>query len=187
MVSGQLQQMTDNGQWTTDNGQRTNDLRRFLRDRLPDYMLPAAFVLLDALPLTSNGKLDRKALPVPEGLRPGGGTEFEAPDSALERTIAAVWQQALQVANVGVHDNFFDLGGHSLLMAQVHSQLQAALERELPLVKLLEHPTISALVAYLSAGQAETASFHKSQERARKQRASALRQRQRAKMEYDLP
>ncbi len=185
VVSGQLQRTadngaSDNGQRTTDNGQLTHQLRQFLRDRLPDYMVPAAFVLLDALPLTANGKIDRKALPAPATSRPELGDGYLAPRNQLEHTIAGIWRDALKLEKVGVHDNFFDLGGHSLLMAQVHSQLREILQQDVPLIKLLEHPTISALAQYLRQSHAEPPSFERSRDRALKQVAGLKRQRQRA-------
>jgi natural product biosynthesis luciferase-like monooxygenase protein len=160
-----------------------SELRAFLAERLPDYMIPAAFVRLDALPLTANGKIDRRALPVPEGLQRSVSAEYIAPRNKLEQVIAGVWQQALKLDHVGVNDNFFDLGGHSLLMAQVHSQLRELLQRDLPLIKLLEHPTISALGKYLSHERGEQPSFQQSQDRAKKQKESREHQR-RAQTRY---
>jgi len=159
----------------------TSDLRRFLQTKLPDYMIPSAFVALDALPLSANGKVNRRALPAPEATRQGSRAEYLAPQSEMERTLAALWQQALKIDEVGVNDNFFDLGGHSLLLAQVHGQLAAALGRQIPLIKLLEHPTISSLARHLTQSQeSEHASFPESVDRARKQRMGLERQRQSA-------
>jgi natural product biosynthesis luciferase-like monooxygenase protein len=159
---------------------KVGELRNHLRRRLPDYMVPAAFVLLEALPLTSNGKVNRKALPDPGGsaLHSRGG--YAAPRSDVERAVAAIWQQALGVEKVGRYDNFFELGGHSLLMVQVHSQLREAFGKEVPIIKLLEHPTVSSLSKFLAEEQAELPSFETSRERARKQRESLLRVRQNA-------
>ncbi|MGE3271705.1 MAG: amino acid adenylation domain-containing protein, partial [Chloroflexota bacterium] len=98
------------------------DLRAFLRGRLPEFMVPAAFVSLDALPLTPNGKVNRLALPSPEG--PSIDDEFEAPKTPMENIIAEIWQEALELQRVGRHDNFFDLGGHSLLAMKVNARLQ---------------------------------------------------------------
>jgi natural product biosynthesis luciferase-like monooxygenase protein len=152
-------------------------LRSDLRDRLPDYMLPSVFIMLDALPLTPNGKVDRKSLPAPEGVRPRLQAEYTAPRSRLERSIVAIWQKALKVETVGIHDNFFDLGGHSLLMAQVHSQICHLLKRDIPLIKMLEHPTVSSLSHYLSRGRVEPLSIQPNYERAEKQREGLMRQR----------
>jgi amino acid adenylation domain-containing protein len=126
------------------------ELPAWLRERLPEYMVPAAFVFLAALPLSPNGKVDVKALPAPERLRPEIEAAYAAPKSELERIIAAVWQEALAVEKVGIHDNFFDLGGHSLLLAKVHSRLREVLERDLSLVDLFKNPTVSSLAAALS-------------------------------------
>ncbi|HEX2187808.1 MAG TPA: amino acid adenylation domain-containing protein [Longimicrobiaceae bacterium] len=122
------------------------ELRAHLRTRLPEHMVPGAFVALDALPLTPNGKLDRAALPAPE--RTGGGRGTGEPLTATERAVAAVWEELLGVSRVGVADNFFDLGGHSLLLAQVHSRLGERWEG-VALIDLFEHPTLGSLAAHL--------------------------------------
>ena len=147
-----------------------DELRSFMKEKLPEYMVPSIFVMLDALPLTANGKVDRKALPVPELTRPDLQAGYVPPRSNLEQRIAAIWQQLLKIEKAGVHDNFFDLGGHSLLMAQVHSQLEQTFQKKLPLVRLLEHPTISSLAKYLSQEQQQPPSFEQNRERAMKQR-----------------
>jgi natural product biosynthesis luciferase-like monooxygenase protein len=148
-----------------------DELRSFMKEKLPEYMVPSIFVMLPALPLTANGKVDRKALPMPELTRPDLQAGYVPPRSNLEQSIAAVWQQVLKIEKAGVHDNFFDLGGHSLLMAQVHSQLEQNFQKSLPLVKLLEHPTISSLAKYLSQQQtAPPPSFEQNRDRAMKQR-----------------
>jgi len=148
-----------------------DELRSFMREKLPEYMVPSIFVMLDELPLTANGKIDRKALPAPELTRPDLQAGYVPPSSNLEQRIAAIWQQILNIEKAGVHDNFFDLGGHSLLMAQVHNQLEQTFQKKLPLVKLLEHPTISSLAKYLSQKQTqEPPTFEQNRERAMKQR-----------------
>lgn len=123
------------------------ELRRFLQERLPDYMLPSAVVVLDRLPLTSNGKIDRRALPVPD--QPQTANEFVGPRTKLERTVAGMWQELLGVKKVGLHDNFFEMGGHSLLLVQLHYRLQAALSRDVPITTLFQYPTVSALTRHL--------------------------------------
>ncbi len=133
-----------------DAAPTAGDLLAWLRERLPDYMVPAAFVFLPALPLSPNGKVDVRALPAPERVRPELAAAYAAPKSELERIIAAVWREALGVETVGIHDNFFDLGGHSLLLAKVHARLKEVLGRELSLVDLFKNPTVSALAAALS-------------------------------------
>jgi amino acid adenylation domain-containing protein len=149
------------------------DLRAFLLERLPGFMVPAAFVLLDALPLTANGKVDRRALPSPEQVGPEPREGSGAPATALERTVAAVWREALGVEAVGVHDNFFDLGGHSLLLAEVQARLHQALGRDVRIVDLFEHATVSSLARHL-AGQAGPAGpGRRLRERAARQREAA--------------
>jgi amino acid adenylation domain-containing protein len=125
-------------------------LRLLLKQKLPDYMVPSAFVVLDTLPLLPNGKLDRQALPQPESTRLEGNSPDQAPYTELERAIATLWQTCLNLQTISIHDNFFDLGGHSLLLVQVHSQLQHQLQREFPLVEMFQYPTIQALAQHLS-------------------------------------
>ncbi|HEX8557853.1 MAG TPA: amino acid adenylation domain-containing protein [Pyrinomonadaceae bacterium] len=138
----------------TRGGDVPGDLREFLRERLPEYMIPSAFVRLEELPLNANGKLDRKALPAPSDA-PGAAREaYVAPRSELERTIAGVWQEVLKVERVGVHDNFFGLGGHSLSLLHVNSRLRAALRSELPVIEMFKYPTVGALAAHLSGASA---------------------------------
>jgi acyl carrier protein len=120
-------------------------LRRFLREKLPEYMVPAAFVLLEQLPLTRNGKVDRRALPKPE--RQGA---FVAPRSPVEERLAGMWAEVLGLERVGIHDNFFELGGHSLLATQVISRLRDAFRVELPVRRLFdEGATVAGLAELL--------------------------------------
>jgi natural product biosynthesis luciferase-like monooxygenase protein len=156
------------------------EVRQFLRTRLPDYMVPAGCVWLDALPRTANGKLDRNALPAWQGSRPEAAV-FVSPATQLERRLAAIWSEVLQIHKVGADDNFFDLGGHSLLMAQVHNRLTEQLAIELPLVKLLEHPTVRSLARHLAQQEQEGGfSAAASRERARLQQAGRRRRQERA-------
>jgi amino acid adenylation domain-containing protein len=119
----------------------TAGLREFVAARLPEHMIPAFFVELTAIPLTANGKLDRKALPAPEA---GSSSAFQAPRDAAEEQLAAIWGEVLGVERVGVHDNFFELGGHSLLAIQVVASIRAA-GRELSVGDLFDHPTVAEL------------------------------------------
>ncbi|BAY81647.1 peptide synthetase [Calothrix parasitica NIES-267] len=125
------------------------DLREFMQDKLPGYMIPSNYMMLEEFPLTPNRKIDRKALPTPEINRPNLDN-YVIPSSEIEREIAQIWQQVLQVDKIGIHDNFFDLGGHSLSMVKVHSQLREKFDSHIPLVEMFRHPTISALVGYFS-------------------------------------
>jgi acyl-coenzyme A synthetase/AMP-(fatty) acid ligase/acyl carrier protein len=135
-----------------------SELRRFLRDILPDYMIPSALVRLDAFPLTPNGKLDYRALPAPETLRPEMEADYVAPRTDIERLVAIIWQDVLGLEKVGLHDNFFDLGGNSLLLAQVHSKLQEQFEKSIPILEMFGNPTIGALSKYLNAQRDESSS-----------------------------
>ncbi len=128
-------------------------LRAHLRGRLPEFMLPAAFVPLAALPITASGKLDRAALPAPEGRR-AGAAEFVAPRSEVERAVAGVWQEVLGVERVGANDSFFDLGGHSLLLVEVQSKLRERLGEEVALLDLFKYPSVGALAGHLFARRA---------------------------------
>ncbi|HLL47615.1 MAG TPA: amino acid adenylation domain-containing protein, partial [Longimicrobiaceae bacterium] len=123
-------------------------LRVWLRDRLPDYMVPADWVVLDALPLTANGKTDRAALPAPDAS--GGEREYTAPRTATEEVLADIWQGVLGVERVGVHDDFFALGGHSLLATRVVTRTRRVLHVEIPLRVLFETPTVADLAAALA-------------------------------------
>jgi amino acid adenylation domain-containing protein len=129
------------------------EIRAFLKDRLPDYMMPS-LTILAAFPLTPNGKVDRRRLPEPDGRRAAARPLFLAPGSELERTIATVWRDVLRLDEVGLDDNFFDLGGHSLLLVQVQVRLRIALAREIPIVEMFQYPTIRAMSTHLGRDKA---------------------------------
>jgi acyl carrier protein len=131
------------------------ELRRGLGGRLPEYMLPAAFVWLDALPLTANGKLDRQALPAPDDISAPLADSFVAARNPTEAALIDLWSSVLGVERVGVYDNFFELGGHSLLAAQLMSRLRATFQIELPLRRLFETPTVAGLALTIIQSQAE--------------------------------
>jgi amino acid adenylation domain-containing protein len=147
----------------------TNELRSSLKERLPDYMMPSVFVLLEALPLLPNGKVNRRALPLPESVSPVLAATYEAPCSEVERVIATVWREVLQLEKVGIHDNFFDLGGHSLLIVQVHSKLRKNFNSNLSVVELFQNPTISTLAQYINQKPEKQSSFIGIHDRAKKQ------------------
>lgn len=126
----------------------TNELRKHLASLLPDYMQPSAFVALKELPRTPSGKIDRKALPAPDVKRPDLDVAFAAPTTAVQKTLANVWADLLGIDRVGIDDNFFDLGGNSLLSIQCVAQLEGH-GLKLPIVKLYQHPTIKACAAFL--------------------------------------
>ncbi len=125
-------------------------LREALSRKMPDYMIPAHFISLESFPLTAAGKVDRRKLPLPQGLRPVLGAAYVAPETSIARTIAAVWQEVLKVDKVGIHDNFFDLGGSSLDILRLNTRLKEILEKEVPIVTLFEYPTIHTFTQYLA-------------------------------------
>jgi acyl carrier protein len=148
-------------------------LREHLRERLPAYMVPSAFVTLDHLPLTPNGKVDRRALPAPEY---AGSAEHTAPRDETEQLIAAVWAEVLGVERVGVEDNFFDIGGDSLLLVRVSSRIRSELGRDLPMVELFRHPTVASLAGYV-AGEAAAQTSDQGRDRGSRRRAARRRER----------
>ncbi|NEP78778.1 MAG: AMP-binding protein, partial [Okeania sp. SIO3B3] len=119
-------------------------LKQYLKERLPEYMIPSGFVVLPQLPLTPNGKVDRKALPVPDNISTLS-TEYVAPQTETQKLLAEIWQEVLGIEKVGIHDNFFDLGGHSLMATQVVSRVRQTFDLELPLTKLFENSELVSL------------------------------------------
>ncbi|MEH2072610.1 MAG: MupA/Atu3671 family FMN-dependent luciferase-like monooxygenase [Nostoc sp.] len=154
------------------------DLRAFIKERLPEYMVPSTFVTLNALPLTPNGKIDRNALPAPETFRPELEVSYVAPKTEVEKVIASIWQELLQVEKVGIHDNFFELGGHSLLLIQVTSRLQKVFQRDFTLVDIFQYPTISNLVKYFSQQSSEETSVSRPTHHPENRTASVQRRKQ---------
>jgi amino acid adenylation domain-containing protein len=152
-----------------DESALSRELTTFLKQHLPDYMIPPEFMLLDALPLSPNGKVDRKRLPKPSGLRNLVQVEYLGPRTRMEGRIAAIWQDVLQVERIGVHDHFFDLGGDSLLVVQMQRRLRDATGRAVPIVELFRHTTIASLADYLGGEQGEMPNLPEIQQRARKQ------------------
>jgi amino acid adenylation domain-containing protein/non-ribosomal peptide synthase protein (TIGR01720 family) len=124
-----------------------NELRAYLGEQLPGYMIPGVLVEMAALPLTANGKVDRKALPEPGQMDSGG--EYVGPRTAVEELVAGIWSEVLGVERVGIHDNFFELGGHSLLAMQVISRVRESFKVELPLQSVFEAPTLSEFSSHI--------------------------------------
>nr|QEO74753.1 AMP-dependent synthetase and ligase [uncultured bacterium] len=149
------------------------DLGDFLKQALPDYMVPSMYVLLERLPLTPNGKLDHAALPDLEGVRATLEVEYIPPQTDLERAIATIWQEVLKIESVGVNDNFFDLGGHSLLVARVHSRLEAHLGKEIPIIDLFQFATVRSLASYIMGKYDERGFSQQAQSRAEIRKAHA--------------
>jgi amino acid adenylation domain-containing protein len=125
-------------------------LRNYLRTKLPDYMIPQHFMTLDSFPLTPAGKVDRKNLPVPERDRSSLEKAYVSPSNDLEKTITVIWQDVLKLDKIGIEDNFFDLGGHSLRLAQVHRDLRKKISAGVTMLELFRYPTISSLADFLS-------------------------------------
>jgi acyl carrier protein len=145
----------------TEQAPTPSELRSFLREKLPDYMIPSTFMFLDTLPLTINGKADRRALPAPDTARPELGEGFVAPRTPVEEVLARIWSQVFNLEKVGVNDNFFQLGGHSLLATQVISRASDALRVKLPLRRLFEAPTIAELAAIILKDQQDRGRIEK--------------------------
>ena len=132
------------------NSVSPTELCQFLRQKLPQYMIPSHFTVLENIPYTHTGKVDRRALPVPGTLRPELDTVFVAPSSQTERILAAIWEEVLDVRPVGIHDKFFDLGGHSLSATRVVSRVFAQYQLEIPLQSLFQSPTIAEMAAVIT-------------------------------------
>ncbi|MBD2385758.1 non-ribosomal peptide synthetase family protein [Cylindrospermum sp. FACHB-282] len=130
-----------------------NELRQFLREKLPEYMIPSAFVLLKELPLSPNGKVDRQNLPAPDQVRPELTGVFVAPSTPTEEMLVKIWSEVLKVERIGIHDNFFDLGGHSLLTTQLLSQVRDKFQLDVSLRSLLENPTVAGLADKIEQNQ----------------------------------
>ncbi|MBG1243112.1 non-ribosomal peptide synthetase [Nostoc sp. NZL] len=126
----------------------TDELRQFLSDKLPGYMVPSVFVMLESLPLTPNGKVDRRALPAPDLQQEL--SNYVMPNTEVERIIAGIWQKTLEVEKVGIYNNFFELGGHSLLLVRINQQLQEKFGLEVSIVDMFNYPTIHRLSQHLS-------------------------------------
>jgi amino acid adenylation domain-containing protein len=153
------------------------ELRAHLAAKMPEYMVPSAFVFMDAFPLTVNGKLDRDALPVPTTARPRLSSEYVAPQGEMEKMLADLWQSALKQDQVSVNDNFFDLGASSLTLTTLHRRLQAELKREFPITELFQFPTIRRLAERLGKAADDSSLGDKTQARAQAQRAAMARNR----------
>lgn len=126
------------------------ELRTFMGERLPDHMVPSAFVQLPALPLNANGKLDRRSLPEPDEFRPELAASYKAPQTAYEKLLAGIWSEVLKLDRIGVDDNFFELGGHSLLAIQVMARINEQLGTGVPLRMLFDGPTIGQLAGAIA-------------------------------------
>lgn len=153
-------------------------LKAALATALPDYMIPSQFVFLDGLPLNPNGKLDRKALPIPEQC---DQQDYEPPANVTEQTIAEIWAETLEVPQVGLHHNFFDLGGHSLLLIKIKQKLEASFNKQVAMVDLFKYTTVASLAKFLNQGNPDeknAASLSRHRARAQRQRSAFIQRKQ---------
>ncbi len=160
-----------------NSGYTHNKLRGFLQQRLPNYMMPSAFVMLESLPLTANGKVDKHKLPAPSRERPQLEQAYIAPQTDLEHLLAGILSELLKIDRVGIDDNFFDLGATSISILQVAARVKQELGIELPAVKLFQYSTIGSLAKYLDSNQNSQPSSDKLQNRAQRQQAARARRR----------
>ncbi len=165
----------------------TSELRGYLGDFLPEYMIPSLFITLAALPLTANGKIDLRSLPSPEMNRPNLASSFTAPRDETEHILAEIWQEVLKIEQVGIHDNFFELGGHSLLIVQVHRMVCLRFQTDLTIAQMFQFPTISLLAKYLTKSPDANADPNRQavRQRAQLQKEALDRQKKPLKTEKD--
>jgi acyl carrier protein len=152
-------------------------LKTALRAVLPDFMLPSSIVFLEALPLSPNGKVDRNALPWPEQFEE---QDYDAPITQIEKLVSVIWAEILEVPRVGLHSNFFDLGGHSLLLIKVQCKLEEQLNTPITIVDLFRHTTVASLARFLGEKRAENSSLLRHRERAQRQRGNFIQRKHRA-------
>ena len=151
--------------YTGQTRQNASELRETLKASLPDYMVPSHFVRMDKFPLTPNAKLDRKALPAPQGARPTLAQEYVAPRTATEKQLAELWSEFLHVSQVGIDDSFFELGGNSLTVVRMVNAFYSRFGKELPAIKVFQHPTIAKLAAHIELSAASTSEAVRDAER----------------------
>jgi aryl carrier-like protein len=154
---------------------KEEEVRRRMSERLPEYMMPSEMVSMQKLPLTENGKVDRRALPLPKTKRPNLKEQYTPPATDLEMTLANIWRDVLQIERVGVHDNFFDLGGHSLRLVRVHRKMHEVINKDVSLMDLFRFPTIAALATHLLEGQVVESSVAEGVKRGNIRKASRKR------------
>lgn len=163
---------------TSGPAQLTEELRSFLQQKLPEQMIPSAFMFLSALPLTANGKVNRKELPLPDEAPAQPKSAYAAPQTDVEQRLAEIVREVLGVAQVGLHDHFFELGGNSIHVVKIGTRLREAFGKEIPIVEVFRHPTISFLASFLTEAAPDQTSVLHGQERADTRRTSAQQYRQ---------
>jgi amino acid adenylation domain-containing protein len=201
-ASGNGREVSGNGHGASDNGAPRRaaapsyadgdeafapELREFLTRKLPQHMVPTAFVVLEELPLSANGKVDRQALQQLDVATAATPTlEYVAPETEIEREIASVWRDVLGVEQVGAHDNFFDIGGNSLKLIRAHLRLREKFGGDLPVTQIFQHPTIKALATFLSQNAPEPDVVEEVSDRVSRQRKALARARQTARRGKDV-
>jgi acyl-coenzyme A synthetase/AMP-(fatty) acid ligase/acyl carrier protein len=155
-----------------------NDLRNFLREQLPEHMVPSAYVLLESLPMTASDKVNRDALPEPDDNHHEIETTYIAPRTEIEQTITSVWRELFNVEKLSTHSNFFDLGGHSLSMVRVCSRLREVMNIEISMIDMFKYPTINSLAKFLSQKGIELPSSQQIDDRVEKQKEALARRKQ---------
>ena len=162
----------------SDNEIKVAEIKEHLSKKLPDYMIPSYFIQIDKLPLTPNGKIDAKALPQPDG-NINTGVEYTAPDSETEEKLVKIWQEILEINQIGTNDNFFDIGGNSLLIMKVISKICSVFnmtEEEISVMTMFKHPTIALMAKYIDGEVgSETSSFDKISNRIKKRNRMSAR------------
>lgn len=153
------------------------ELRRHLGKHLPEHMIPKVFVFVEEIPLTRNGKVDREALSALKGRAAAPAADYRKPRTRAERSIAEAWRKVLGVERVGVDQNFFDLGGHSLLVVELSRALREELGRDIPIVTLFQYPTVELLAGHISEQHAEEDPLGRARARAEKRTRALRRQR----------
>jgi acyl carrier protein len=146
-------------------------LKTALNSVLPDYMLPSQFVFLDTLPLSPNGKVDRQRLPIPDQLN---DQDYEPPAGSIETLVSEVWAEILEVPRVGLHNNFFDLGGHSLLLIKVQCRLEERMDTRIAIVDLFKYTTVASLAKFLGQERPELLPSPRQRDRGQRQRGSFI-------------
>jgi amino acid adenylation domain-containing protein len=159
-------------------GSFLNDVRNFLREQLPEYMIPSAYVLLESLPMTPSGKVNREALPEPDNNHHEIEATYVAPRTEVEQTITGVWREVFNVEKLSTHSNFFDLGGHSLSMVRVCSRLREVMNIEISMIDMFKYPTINSLAKFLSQKGVELPSHQQVDDRVGKQKEALARRKQ---------
>jgi natural product biosynthesis luciferase-like monooxygenase protein len=162
-----------------DEAPAANAMRDFLKQKLPDYMVPAVYMPMAKLPLTPNGKVDRKALPAPQMSVAKSAQDFVAPAGDVEQTLAGIWKEILKADEIGADDNFFDFGGHSLQVVQVQNRLRETLQVDVPVIKLFQYPTIRSLAKFIGENSKDEPSLRQKVEERNRRRQAVITPRRR--------